>query len=80
MAAIFAKAVLAQAGVPKKSTKTPSCKRSVLIDQNTDRFVLMQGAQDGSSAIPFDDQVIAGKLAAILHQAVDAGIVERAGS
>ena len=32
----------------------------------------MQGAQDGSRTVPFDDQVVAGKLAAILDQAVDA--------
>src|SRR5580704_8125542 len=37
----------------------------------------MQGAQDGSRTVPFDDQVIAGKLAAILDQAIDTGIIER---
>ena len=76
-AAILANAVLAQAGVPKKLTKTPSCERRVLIDQNADRLVLLQGAQNGSGAVPFLDQVIAGKLAALFDQAIDARIVER---
>ncbi len=38
----------------------------------------MQSSQDGSRAVPFDDQAIAGKLAAIFDQPIDAGIVERA--
>ena len=40
----------------------------------------MQSAQDGSRAVPFDDQVIAGKPAAIFHQAVDAGDYRAGGS
>src|ERR1700678_4705320 len=38
----------------------------------------MQGAQHGAGAVPFDDEMIARKLAAIFHQFVDTGIVERA--
>ena len=49
----------------------------VLIDENPNGFVLMQGAEDGAGTVPFDDQVVAGKPAAIFDQAVDAGIVER---
>src|SRR5580698_6651521 len=36
----------------------------------------MQGAQDGSCTVPFNDLVVAGELSAILDQAVDAGVVE----
>ncbi len=38
----------------------------------------MQSAQDRSRTVPFDDQVVAGELAPIFHQAVHAGIVQRA--
>jgi len=52
-------------------------ERGVLIDQDTDGFVLMERAEDGSRGVPFDDQVIARKLTALFDQTVDGGIVER---
>ena len=55
-------------------------ERSVLIDQHADRFVLMQRAQDGPRRVPFDDQMIAGELAALFHQAIDCRDYRAAGS
>src|SRR5271156_6831456 len=39
-------------------------ERCVLIHQDTDRFVLVQRAQDGARSVPLLDQPVAGKLAA----------------
>ena len=50
----------------------------VLIDENTDGFVRLQGTEDGAGGFFLFDEEVAGEAAAALDERVDAGVVERA--
>ncbi len=50
----------------------------VLIDENADGFVRLEGAEDGAGGFLFLDEEVAGEAAAALDERIDAGVVERA--
>src|SRR5580698_5649897 len=62
---------------PEKIDEHALVERGVLIDQDSDSFISGQRAQDSSSGILFFNDAIARKSTALLHQAIDAGMIQR---